>query len=162
MGHTIAVDGQSFFCKATPNRSLTAAGRTLWVGILAMTVLLLAIAATLIGAWPVLPFAGLEIGLVWFAFNRVAAHDSDFETLKVRDAMFVFETQNGKEKFSLSGNARWVVLECRMRLSRCGLTLRYRGQEAVVGRLLNDNERMGIAMSLRRMIKVHHQEDLTQ
>ncbi len=160
MAHTLAVDDQRFFCNATPNRSLSGAGRSIWFTLMAVTILFLAVAATLIGAWPVLPFAGLEIGLVWFAFSRIAAHDADFEMLKVENAMFDLETQNGRKKFALSGNAQWAVLECKTRASRCTLTLRYRGQEVSLGRLLNDIERKNMAMRLRQMIRVLHVEQL--
>jgi uncharacterized membrane protein len=161
MAHTLLVDDQYFSCNATPNRSLTSAGRSLWLALMAITILFLAIAATLIGAWPVLPFAGLEIGLVWFAFSRIAAHDADFEMLKVENAMFDLETRNGKKLFALTGNAQWAVLECKTRATRCTLTLRYRGQEVSLGRLLTDVERKDMAMRLRRLIRVLYVEELS-
>ncbi len=162
MAHTLAIDEQRFSCEATPNRSLTAVGRQLWLSMVAITILFLATAATLIGAWPVLPFAGLEIFLIWFAFGRIAAHDADFETLKIENAMFVLQSQNGKKHFLLSGNAQWAILECKTRANRCALTLRYRGQAVKIGQLLNDVERINLAMRLKKMIRVQHLEELTQ
>ena len=159
MAHTIAVGDKHFSSNAIPNRSLSAAGRRLWLALMATTILFLAVAASLIGAWPVLPFAGLEIGLVWFAFSRIAAHDADFESLRIENDEFELKCQNGKKRFVISGNAQWVVVECKMQGSRCSLTLRYRGQEAVFGQLLNDVERQELAMRLRRVIKVRQVMD---
>lgn len=160
MAHTIVVDNKNFLCNATPNRSLSGAGRSLWLCLMATTILFLAVAATLIGAWPVLPFAGLEIGLVWFAFSRIAAHDADFESIKIEGDAFELKAQNGKKSFVIAGNAQWAALECKMRGSFCSLTLRYRGQAVVLGRLLNDVERQNLAACLRRVMRVVNTEEI--
>ncbi|MCA3017407.1 MAG: DUF2244 domain-containing protein [Rhodocyclaceae bacterium] len=62
---------------------MTSRGRRLWVGLVAANAVLISLVAVAIGAWPILPFAGLEALLVIIAFAVVARHDQDFEQLEV-------------------------------------------------------------------------------
>src|SRR2546423_2485781 len=72
-----------FVHHCVPNRSLGAQGRRWFLAALAATTIAVATAAALFGAWPVMPFAGLEIALVLLAFHVVRAHDADFERLEI-------------------------------------------------------------------------------
>jgi uncharacterized membrane protein len=66
-----------------PNRSLGAQGRRWFLAALIATAFAVATLATIFGAWPVMPFAGLEVMLVLLAFHVVRAHDADFERLEI-------------------------------------------------------------------------------
>src|SRR3974390_3557251 len=79
----LEADPPSFFPHSVPNRSLGPAGRRIFLGAMAVTTLGVAGFAAAIGAWPVMPFAGLEVALVVLAFHVVALHDADFERLEI-------------------------------------------------------------------------------
>src|SRR6202162_5738667 len=76
-------DSPPFVHHSVPNRSLGAAGRRWFLGALAATTFGIATGAAAFGAWPVMPFAGLEIALVLLAFHLVKLHDADFERLEI-------------------------------------------------------------------------------
>ena len=85
------------------NRSLTRRGRSIWIGMIGASTLMIASAAALIGAWPVVPFAGVEILLVAIAFHMVGAHDNDIEKLTVRGDRFEWQRRFGSRRMALTG-----------------------------------------------------------
>src|SRR3954447_20697924 len=74
-----------------PNRSLGRAGRRWALAAIAATTLGVAGFAASLGAWPVMPFAGLEVGLLALAFRIVQSHDADFERVEVDEHEVVVE-----------------------------------------------------------------------
>src|SRR5258706_12951063 len=68
---------------SVPNRSLGAAGRRWFLGAMAATTFGVAAGAAALGAWPVMPFPGIEIACLVFAFHLVRPHDADFEHLEI-------------------------------------------------------------------------------
>jgi len=68
---------------ARPNSSLTAKGRVYAVMIIAAFSLAVAIAFSLIGAWFVLPFAGLELVGIGYAFYFIHCHSQDYESIVI-------------------------------------------------------------------------------
>ena len=102
----------------------------------------------MIGAWPVVPFAGLEVLLVALAFYVVGLHDKDYEQLKFNDGEFSWSRQDGKIFTELNGNKMWVqfLVKCVGREQQ--LFLRYAGQEINVGRDLPEQDRMQLAKTI--------------
>ena len=76
-------DSPPFVHHSVPNRSLGIQGRRVFLAAIAMSTMGVAAFAAALGAWPVMPFAGLEVALVVVAFRVLAAHDGDFEHLEV-------------------------------------------------------------------------------
>jgi uncharacterized membrane protein len=108
--------------------------------------------AVAIGAWPVVPFAGLEVLLVATAFVVVGRHDDDFELLEVSADTFRWKSRDGGKTAALSGNLAWLQVEwyrCSRRNARC-LRLRYAGKEVTVGRLLSEKDLQDVVSSLAR------------
>ena len=77
------VDPPPFVHVSRPNRSLGPVARRWALGAIAFTTLGVAAGAAAFGAWPVMPFAGLEVALLVVAFRLVARHDADFERLEI-------------------------------------------------------------------------------
>jgi uncharacterized membrane protein len=140
------------------NCSLSPVGRRFFLGLLGFNLLAVGLWFTFIGAWLVLPFAGLEFLLVCLAFKLISQRAEDYETLTVADFVLAFESQIKGSKNSFECNARWARLYCLTRLkgNRCELSLRYAGKQVTVGRLLNDEQRMVWAATLQRQLKVVH------
>ena len=102
----------------------------------------------MIGAWPVVPFAGLEVLLVALAFYVVGQHDKDFEQLKFNDGEFSWSRQDGKIFTELNGNKMWVQFLVKGVGREQQLFLRYAGQEINVGRDLPEQDRMQLAKTI--------------
>jgi len=110
--------------------------------------LIIALVALMIGAWPVVPFAGLEVSLVALAFYVMGLHDQDYEQLKFKDGEFSWARQDGKVFTELSGNKMWVQFLVKRVGREQQLFLRYAGQEINVGRDLPEQDRQQLAKTI--------------
>ena len=148
------VDPRQFVHVATPNRSLGVNGRRLVLGAIAMNTMGIATFVAWLGAWPVFPFAGLEVALVALAFHVLGRHDADYERLEVGEHEVRYESRFGSEVSSFTAHAAWARVEMRSRGERCTLRLVYAGRSVALGRLLTDEGRRQLASALRRRLPV--------
>lgn len=139
---------------AVPNRSLGPQGRRACLVAIAATTMAIAGAASALGAWPVLPFAGLEVVLVAAAFRVFARHDGDFERLEIAGATVRLRTRRAAQEVELEGHAPWARLVVEEQSGRFGLGLRYAGKTVPFGRLLDDGRRREWAAQLGRRLPV--------
>ncbi len=152
-----AVDNETFFLEMRPNRSLTSVGRRLWFLFIAGTTFLLACIAMAFGAWMVLPYAGLEVLLLWYAFRIISRHDGDYERLRVADREFCFTRCECGRVEMLCGNTAWVRVVAfgrNGRNGRLGIGLRYQGKTVSVGQLISDEQRLLLRRDLVRALKI--------
>jgi uncharacterized membrane protein len=115
------------------------------------------VATAFLGAWPVLPFAGLEVAVLAYAFRRIACHDGDFERLEIEGRRVRIESRTGARVVSFEGHAPWARLWVRDRPGRCELQLRYAGKSVEIGRMLTDERRRLWAAELGRRMPVTEQ-----
>lgn len=139
---------------STPNRSLGVEARH-WVlaGIAAPT-LLVGVGATALGAWPVMPFAGLEIALVALAFRELGRHDADFERLEIGGHEVRVEAREAQRVTQFVAHLPWARVVVGERGTRCTLRLAYAGRTVPLGRMMSDEGRRRFAESLRGRIAV--------
>ncbi|MDX2219773.1 MAG: DUF2244 domain-containing protein [Burkholderiales bacterium] len=138
-----------------PNRSLNPAGRSIWLGMLGGIALIVAGAFALAGVWWVLPFAGLEIvGLVW-AFKRIADGDSDFEALEFRSGAWTYRARRLGRDVAASGATCWLKVEQQRIDGRLVVGLRYAGRRYEVGTFLPEDQREGLVRELAGVIRDH-------
>lgn len=137
-----------------PNRSLEPRGRRWFLGAIGATTMLVAAAATAIGAWPVMPFAGAEIALLVLAFRVVARHDADFERLEIGEHEVRVESRDALAVTRFVAHLPWARVIMRSRGERCTLGLAYAGRVVPLGRLLSDEGRWKLARELRGRIAV--------
>lgn len=143
---------------AVPNRSLGPQGRAACLCALAAVPVALGAAATAwLGAWPILPFAGLEVAVLAYAFRRIACHDGDYERLEIEGRRVRIEARCGARVDRFEGHAPWARLVVRDRHGRCELQLRYAGKSVEFGRLLTDERRRLWAAELGRRMPVTEQ-----
>jgi uncharacterized membrane protein len=147
------IDNASFFLEMRPNRSLTARGRRLWLWLVGCTTLLFAGGAAAIGAWLVLPFAGLEILFLWCAFRTVGRHDGDYEWVRVANREFCWARCECGEVEELRGNAAWVQLLEVARNGRLEIGLRYQGRTVSIGQMISDEQRQMLCRNVARVLK---------
>jgi uncharacterized membrane protein len=148
------VESPPYVHLSIPNRSLGIVARRWVLAGVAATTLGVAAGATAFGAWPVMPFAGLEVALLVLAFRVLAKHDADFERLEVRDHEVRVEARDAARVTRFVAHRPWVRLVVATRGARCTLRLAYAGRSVPVGRMLSDEGRRQLAESLRGRLAV--------
>jgi uncharacterized membrane protein len=139
---------------AVPNRSLGPAGRRWFLGLIAATTLGVAAGAAALGAWPVMPFAGIEVALVALAFHIVRLHDADFERLEIVGHEVRVERREASCVTRFVAHRPWARLVVRESGASCSLGLAYAGRTVPLGRLLSDEGRRRLAGELRARLAV--------
>jgi len=147
-------DSPSYVHLSVPNRSLGPAGRRCFLAAIAATTLGIGTAAALIGAWPVMPFAGLEVALVVLAFHVVRLHDADFERLEIDAHEVRVQARDAASTTSFVAHKPWARVVLKERGSRCTLGLAYAGRVVPLGRLMSDEGRRELARELRGRVAV--------
>ena len=150
----LPAESPPFVHLSVPNRSLGPAARRWVLAGIAATILVIACAAAAIGAWLVMPFAGLEIAILALAFHLVAVHDGDFERLEIGVNEVRVESRDADSVATFVGHRPWARVVIRERGARCTLGLAYAGRMVPLGRLLSDEARRRLAGQLRGRIAV--------
>lgn len=148
------VDPPPFVHMSRPNRSLGPAARRWALAAIVATTLGVAAMAAALGAWPVMPFAGLEVALVALAFRVLALHDADFERLEVGGGEVRVESRNAHLHMRFVARRPWARVVLRQRGVRCTLGLAYAGRTMPLGRMLTDEGRRQLAEDLRARLPV--------
>lgn len=133
-----------------PNRSLRRNSRLMWLALIAGSTISSAIAAAVIGAWMVLPFAGLEVLFVWVAFGVLARHDGDYEVLTVKGRNFCWEQCDAGRIQQISGNRLWARAVMQSSGSGLELFLRYGGREVQMGRFMTAGQRERLSLEIKK------------
>jgi uncharacterized membrane protein len=102
------------------------------------------------GAWPVLPFAGIELAVLAAAFYLNGRHAADYERIALGESGLVVEASNAgrieHHEFGLS----WLRLDERWRGPELRLVLRSRGDTLEIGQHLDTERRARLAARIRR------------
>jgi len=153
------VEIPSYVVHTQPNRSLGAVARRGALGAIAATTLAIAIALAAIGAWPVMPFAGLEVALLVLAFRMLALHDRDFERLEIGTDEVRLEAREAQCFTRFVARRPWASVVVARRGERCTLRLAYGARAVPVGRMLSDEGRRRLAESLRGRIPLRESRE---
>ena len=135
-----------------PNMAINWRQTLIVYGLMAFTCLAVAVGMTIKGFWPVLPFAGLEVGLLGWALYVSALRAQACEIIFIRDGRI--EIQKGRRRLEMcwvfDGYWTEVSLEPPAHHWYPGrLILRSRGQRVELGRFLLDDERAELAEKLK-------------
>lgn len=139
----------------SPNCSLTPASARAFVGSLALLTLGTALFFTWQGFWPVLPFAGLEIGLLWWAVRASMRAGARREVIVISDESVRVEWRGPGNTSRLVFARHWATVKLRdppaaQYPSR--LVIESHGRACEVGRFLTEDERRGLAARLRQLV----------
>jgi uncharacterized membrane protein len=131
------------------NNSLSSSGRVLVFGfILAVSGGIATGFFLIFGAWPILPYAGLEMVVLFLAFRYIDSHAADYERITIRDGRVAVEVHDGASVTRLELSRYWARVVCDARGSR--LALRSHGREIELGRHLCEQQRLAMAQELAR------------
>ena len=125
---------------ARRNNSLNSTGRLAVFAFIFVVSVGIALAFALLGAWLILPFAGLEMLVLYLAFRYVDRHSADYERIsitgdRVELDFFVAGRQQHHEL-----NRCWAQVVVSGDGSR--LALRSHGRELEIGRYFDDEQRL--------------------
>ena len=142
--------------RAVSRRNDSLGSRARWTLFAALCAVSLGMALTFaaFGAWLVLPYSVMEMGLLCWAFSWIERHSDDWEQVTVQGDRIVVERNCGGLRTQCELNRFWTRLEVeadsRNRVS-C-LRLCYRGESLRFGEELTAQERTVIARDLRRVL----------
>lgn len=143
------VDPRPYVHLSTPNRSLGVEARR-WVLLgLGASTLGVGAGAMALGAWPVMPFAGLEVAGLVVAFRMLRRHDADYERLEVGEHEIRLEWNEAGRAARFVAHRPWARVLMACRGDRCSLRLAYAGRAVAIGRMLSDEGRRRLADELR-------------
>lgn len=147
---------QNFKVVAKRNCSLSKRGMYIVVGVVALFSLSIAFAFSLLGAWLVLPFAGLELLLVAGAFYHVQCHADDYESITINGDELAVDKRHYKHTSRIVLNCYWVKVLLRKTPSGDHtLWLRSHGKEYEFGRsLMHDEDKVALARQLKQHVGV--------
>lgn len=137
---------------ARRNNSLSSSGRRLVFGfILAVSLGIAAVFSFAFGAWPIMPFAGLEMTVLYFAFRYMDHHAADYERITIYGGSVAVEVREGTHVNRLELSRYWAKIVCDADCTR--LALRSHGREIEVGRHLCEEQRLAMAQELKRELR---------
>lgn len=143
----------SFYSR--PNCSLDEQGckRVFWA--IAIMTLFIASAFSWLGYWLILPFAGLEVGVLAWAFDTLGKRRGDYESLRISGDEILLERRLGERLERRTLNSRWaqLVLVGARPGKRVELALRSHGQTTELGAFLTDEERLDLAEELQTWLR---------
>lgn len=136
---------------AKPNNSLSPKGFVcLFTAIVAIT-MTVAVGMSLIGAWFVLPFAGLEVLACACAFYHVHLHYDEYESITLESNNVVVEKHAYKSIEKVTFQRYWAKVTLRnMTDGTSGLFIGSHGREVEFGkRFMDDIQRIELAKQLK-------------
>jgi uncharacterized membrane protein len=138
---------------ARPNNSLSSADRQRVFRLVFAAAIGIAVCFTAFGAWPVLPFAGLEMVVLYAAFRYVDRHAADYESLEISGDRLKIEARVGGNVQRVEFNRHWAQVVTRHDAGRSRLALRAHGREVEFGRHLTSEDRERIARELHQQLR---------
>ena len=128
-----------------PHRSLSPVGFKWLIRLVILANLVIGLPMYLLGAWPVAGFAGLDVALLWWLFNRNYLDARRSETVRLTDRELVVERiapDGEREEHRL--DSYWLKVELGDRLA-----VTSRGNRVVIARFLAPDARAKVAAELK-------------
>jgi uncharacterized membrane protein len=142
-------DTRGFSLTLKRNCSISPAGLACVFAALAALAAAIAIGFALVGAWLILPFAGLEIVALAVAFVMVARHAGDYERIALEAGRLRVEVADGDSLAQHELDAQRVRIHLK---DDQRLLVQAAQQEVEIGRHLEAEKRVELAAALARRI----------
>jgi uncharacterized membrane protein len=137
-----------------PHCSLSPRGALLFFAGVCVATLGIGAVATLLGYWPVLPFAGAEMLLLGWALHANMQRRFERESIDISETEIVIEYSLGAPRRVVFPR-HWARVKIRLPkspLHRGQLVIESHGRAHEVGKFLTEEERRHLAAELRRLI----------
>jgi uncharacterized membrane protein len=138
-----------------PHCSLSVRGGLVFFGSVCAPTFFVAGISAWNGFWPVLPFAGVEMGLLAWALKTTFDRRRESETITVSDDAVRVESVHRDCRSEVVFSRHWSQVKLRRPVSRLHpsrLTIESKGEELEVGRFLTEEDRLGLAIRLQGLI----------
>lgn len=144
-----------FVFQSRPGCSLTRGGERLVFWSLAALCFGSATAFSMLGYWLILPFAGLEIGLLGWALDGLRGRARDYESLSIDGDAVVLEWCRDQRQGRRELNRQWirVTCDCAVPGRNCRVSVNSHGRSTEIGHYLSDEARLQLAATLRRKLQ---------
>ncbi len=120
---------------------------------LATIPLLVAVGFTLVGMWMVLPFFGLELLALGYAFYYVNCHAGDYESIRIENGSLIVERRNRNDISRDIFKTYWVQVVMQNQAPReLRLYLRSHGKELEIGLYMTSKQRAELGAQLRKRV----------
>lgn len=116
---------------------------------LALISLVIAVVFAALGAWLILPFAGLEACALYLVYDWITRHVDDAERLEIRGNAVMLAVTEQTRTQHYEFNRAWAQLVVDRRNRDLRLALRSHGRQVEVGRYLDDGGRQRLARELK-------------
>ena len=134
-----------------PNSALTPAGKQKVVVLLTIIPCLVGLGFAVIGAWLILPFVGLEIVALGYAFYYINSHENDYESITIEGDSLVVQRSIAQQISQQVINPYWVkVVRHELPNGELHLYLQSHGKQIEVGRYLTTKQRELLAKQLQQ------------
>lgn len=120
---------------------------------LALISLMIAVVFAALGAWLILPFAGLEAFALYVTFVWITRHAQDSELLVIRGNAVALAVHEDAHTRHYEFNRAWARLVVEQRGWHTRLALRSHGREVEVGRYLDSGGRQRLARELQARLR---------
>lgn len=139
-----------------PHCSLTSRQAAAFLALVAAPALLIAVAFSLRGFWPVLPFAGLELGVLAFALHVTFRRRNQRQTVLVTDDEVVILSSGIRGcRSKVVFRRHWAQVKLRaanVRSHPSRLTIESMGRACELGPFLTEEDRRDLARRLAGLI----------
>jgi uncharacterized membrane protein len=132
------------------NCSISPASLACVFAALAIAVLAIGAGFALLGAWLILPFAGLEVLLLAGAFLLQARHATDYERIELLGERLRIDVADGERVARYELDAR----HARLAMDQGALVLRGPRERLELGRHLDAESRVAFATELQRRLRL--------
>lgn len=139
---------------ARPNNSLSSEGSVKLLAVLGCLALIVAIGFTHIGAWLVLPFAGLELVAFALAFYHIRVHSADFESITIEGDQVLVEKKYSRQVSSAVFQRYWTQVSVKESSNgKNALMIGSHGREVEFGKhFIDDEQRFVLAQELKKKL----------
>jgi uncharacterized membrane protein len=140
-----------FDARLTPHRSLSARGFVVLMAAVCLISFSAGLVFFLVGAWPVIGFLGLDVGLIYVAFRVNYRRGTTYETLRLTPSgLTVDRVDHQGRACRWRFQAHWLqVLIDDPPRHDSQLVLRSHGRSLTIGSFLTARERAEVARALR-------------
>lgn len=135
-----------------PNRSASWTEIKLFFALVAGVSAAIAVTFALVGFWPVLPFAGMELTLLWLCLCHNADQGREREVIEIDERQVAIEQGRAASRRRWTFDRAWARIRMESpaaRLHPCRLVLGSHGRTVRLGRFLAEDELRELERHLR-------------